>query len=74
MTLKENSNGNYFEAWLQEYKMRLEQVQFYAPSSAAHGDDELPNGTSREYESDERSAQPALANEIYVRFQQPSIV
>jgi hypothetical protein len=65
MTLKENSNRNYFEAWLQEYKMRLEQVQLHAPSSATHRDDELTNGTSREYESDERSAQQALAGEIY---------
>jgi hypothetical protein len=73
MALKENSNGNCFEAWLCEYKTRLEQV-CVRPSLTNNRDKNVDasNDTHWEQEPNDKAASPpALAGEIYALLQPP---
>ncbi len=75
MTLKENSNGNYFAAWLQEYKQRLQQVQLRGSLDSADQCSAPASHTEYDQSADDNSeAAPALAGETYSLIQQPGAV
>ena len=75
MTLEENSNGKYFEAWLQEYKTRLEQAKHRGSSMAEDNNNGLSSGAGQERDATETAARPpAFAGEIYVLLQPPAAV
>lgn len=74
MTLKENSNGNCFAAWLQEYKTRLQQVHVERNgnngqcTAAASG---KPDAEQRAEEK--KSSSPAVAGESSALLQRPLV-
>ena len=72
MTLKENSNGNCFAAWLCEYKTRLEQVCVRPGIANDPESVDASNDSERRQEPNDKAASPpALAGEIYFLPQQP---
>jgi hypothetical protein len=68
MTLKENSNGNCFEAWLHEYKVRLQQV--YLQGSGNNHQSTGDSGTEQHADADAASS-PGGASESYILFEKP---
>lgn len=68
-----NGNGNYFRVWLEQYKARLEQVSLQAGLN--HADHAQASSDTDVYAAttNEAPAHPALAGDLSVFFQQPTI-
>ena len=67
MTLKENSSGNCFAAWLQEYKARLQQVHVQGNGNNGQCAAAASSNPDAEQHADKKkSSSPAAAGEAYV--------
>jgi hypothetical protein len=74
MTLKENSNGDCFAAWLQEYKARLQQVHVQGNGNNGRCATPASSNADAEQQADEKkSSLPAAAGETYGSFQ-PAVI
>jgi hypothetical protein len=66
MTLKENSNGSCFEAWLQEYKVRLQKVHLQACPRNGSTSVSASDAAIEQQEENKVPSSPAAAGDTYV--------
>lgn len=66
--MKQGTNGNYFQIWLQEYRIRLQKVSLQS-SDNTNQDDAQPTDGAYTAIRDEAPSHPATAGDLYLFFQ-----